>query len=191
MSSADYDLRFLEAGIDQLENYLLSKDIYRPIGIQAPAGSTPYPQLTLGWLLLALIRAQTTSRTPAQETQLQRLNARLDVIRTNWQTAWRNKSQAEFRARLNLWRDFLEDYRRDPQGNIDRYAYEVVRRVLLHLLQQEAQRLPEADQEALFGLDQMLEAIFVPGNFVWDNDLIPGFPESTYWYLYGIPHILK
>jgi hypothetical protein len=187
MTSAEYDLSFLEAGIDQLENYLLSKDIYRPIGIKAPSGLPPYPQLTLGWLLLALLRARSASLSSAQETRLHHLTTQLEAIQSHWRTAWTLKAQAEFRARLNLWRDFLNEFRQSPAGNIDRYAYEVTRRVLLQLLQEEAQHLPEPDLQALSGLDHWLKAIFAPGSFVWDEHLMPGFPEATYWYLYGAP----
>ena len=53
MPSPEYDLRYLKAGIEQLESYLLSSDVYWSIGTRAPAGETPYPQLTIGGLLLA------------------------------------------------------------------------------------------------------------------------------------------
>jgi len=117
MLTTSHDLQYLQAGLDQLESYLLSKDLYRPIGIQAARGQPPYPQLTLGWLLLARLRAQATSQTPAQLAELQRLSQQVDGLRTRWRTAWGDKAQAEFRARLNLWRDFLEEYRQAPASN--------------------------------------------------------------------------
>jgi len=185
MPSADYDLRFLEAGLELLENYLLSKDIYRPIGVQAAPGEPPYPQLTLGWLLLAQRRAQATCQTISQKTALARIQGRIDTTSAKWRTAWNNKAQAEFRARLNLWRDFLVEYGQNPANNDDRYPYEVNRRVMLRLLSENAGQLPAADQQALNGLDLILRSHFKPGGFIWDTDLIPAFPESDYWYLYG------
>ena len=185
MPSADYDLRFLEAGLELLENYLLSKDIYRPIGMQAASGEPPYPQLTLGWLLLSLQRAQATCQTISQKTALARIQGQLDATSEKWRTAWNNKAQAEFRARLSLWRDFLAEYGQNPANNDDRYPYEVIRRVMLKLLSENAGQLPVADQQALNGLDMILRSYFKPGGFIWEANLIPAFPESVFWYLYG------
>jgi hypothetical protein len=192
MPTAAYDLRYLQAGFDQLESYLLSHDLYRPIGIQAAPGETPYPQFTLGWLLLARLRVQVTSQSAAERFELECLSAQIDALHSRWRSAWGNKAQAEFRARLNLWRDFLEEYREHPASNYDRYAYEVSRRVLLELLAPEVAQLPEADRQALFGLDHWLLAVFAPGAFIWDPILAPGFPQPKYWYLFGkLPDILE
>ena len=42
MASADYELRYLQAAVSVLERYLLSSDLYWPIGVAAPPGTTPY-----------------------------------------------------------------------------------------------------------------------------------------------------
>ena len=192
MLTASYDLHYLQAGLDQLETYLLSNDIYRPLGLQPAHGQPPYPQLTLGWLLLARLRAQATSQAPAERGELERLSLQLEALRSRWRTAWGNKAQAEFRARLSLWRDFLEEYRSDPASNADRFAYEVNRRVLLALLAQEAASLPEASLQALAGLDSWLQAVLIPGDFIWEPILSPSFPKHAFWYLYGkLPDFLE
>jgi hypothetical protein len=183
--TSEYDLRYLRAGIDLLESYLLSQDIYRSLGVAPPAGEPPYPQLTLGWLLLSCRRLQASAVTPAQRDEAARLGAGLDATRTHWRVAWGNKARAEFRARLNLWRDFLDEYRAQPEANYDRYGYEVSRRVLLELLQPEAEGQEQADLDMLGGLDGLLKALFRPGEFVWDADLARAFPAGIYWFLYG------
>jgi hypothetical protein len=183
--SVEYDLRYLAAGIEQLESYLLSNDVYRPIGISSARGAPPYPQLTLGWMLLSRLRAQAASKSLSQETQLASLSGRLEMIRSNWRTAWGKKAEIEFRLRLNLWRDFLDELREDPSGNADRFSYEISRRVLLQLLLAEAEPLPEADLQALRGLDAILKSHFLPGEFIWDPAWTSSFPKSSYWYLYG------
>ena len=185
MASAEYDLQFLKAGIDQLESYLLSNDIYRPIGIRAAAGETPYPQLTLGWLLLSHLKTQNTSVSSDQKRELDHLSEQLESVHSRWRAAWGTKAKSEFHARLNLWRDFLEDYRKHPRENGDRYAYEINRRVLLDLLQTEADNLPSSDLEMLDGLDRLLRSVFDPGDFVWETVFMVSFPKRTYWYLYG------
>ena len=183
--SPEYDLRYLRAGLELLESYLLSRDIYRPLGVNPPAGEPPYPQMTLGWLLLARRRLQATAASPAQRDELARLSAELEATRLRWRVAWGGKAKAEFRARLNLWRDFLEEYRQQPEANYDRYGYEVSRRVLLELLYNEADGLEQADLDMLSGLDGLLKALLKAGDFVWEAALSPAFPPDTYWYLYG------
>ncbi len=185
MPSINYDLRYLSAGLSILEDYLLSKELYWPIGITAPASETPYPQLTLGGLLLARARLSSRQLDAAVDRELTRLTTRMDTLREQWRTAWGNKAHKEFHARFNLWRDFIEDYRDKPHAHFDRYAFEVIRRVQLDLLKSEVKQLSTADLEALEGLDYLLRTLLVRGDFIWEADYQPGFPSPTFWYLYG------
>lgn len=185
MTTFDYDLRYVQAGVEQLEAYLLSPELYWPSGVSARSGETPYPQLTLSNLLLALRRLQATAQTPGQKEELSRLEQQLEANRYRWRSAWRKKAQVDFHARLRLWRDFLEEYRQKPSAHYDRYTYEVGRRVQLHLLESEIPDLKAAEKEAVQGLDKLLRAFFVPGEFVWDAALKSSFPPETFWYLYG------
>jgi hypothetical protein len=183
--SAEYDIRYLEAGLLDLEGYLLSREIYWPVGASAPAGGPPYPRLTLGNLLLSRARLGARPLSPAQTTQLERLDRQLEEKRSQWRAAWGHKAQLEFHHRLNLWRDFLEEYRQNASGNADRYAYESRRRVLLEFLESEAGSIPAAEKELLSGLDLLLKGVFVPGPFIWEPELQDAFPAGKYWYLYG------
>jgi len=185
MPSAEYDLRYLRNGIDLLESYLLSPDIYRPIGVNAPKGDTPYPQLTLGWLLLARQRANVTAITSPEKNEFARLDHELQSIRSRWRSAWKNKAAAEFSARLKLWIDFLQEYRNSPGSNYDRYSYEVTRRVMLQMLGIEVDTIPPSEQELLEGLDNLLRAMIIPNEFIWDANLKPCFQRKYFWYLYG------
>ncbi len=185
MSSAEYDLAYLREGTSQLEEYLFSKELYWPIGISAPAGDTPYPRLTLGGILLAQARAHAWSLESRQRDELNRLDERIGDVRSRWRELWARKSAHGFRARLNLWRDYLEEYRHDPLDNFSRFHYEVHRRVMLHLLASETNQIPPAQSDLLQALDQVVQAKFIPGEFVWEQELSNGFPSETYWYLYG------
>ena len=110
MPTFDYDFRYMQAALEQLDSYLLGKDIYRPIGVVPPPGESPYPQLTLGTLLLAKERAQANAQTNSQRADSDRLVDGLEAIRSKWRSAWGRKATTEFNARLNLWADFLNDY---------------------------------------------------------------------------------
>ena len=192
MPSPEYDLRYLKAGIEQLESYLLSSDVYWSIGSRAPAGETPYPQLTLGVLLLARLRAQSSMKTSTQQVELEELNGRLNDLRTRWRVAWEGKASKEYHARLNLWKNFLEEYRANPETQYDRYKYEVTRRVMLHLLGAETENIPQTQRDLLASLDLLLHTIFISGKFIWDISLDASFPQDQYWYLYGrVPKSLQ
>jgi hypothetical protein len=183
--SVEYDFGYLRAAIPILENYLLSKDLYWALADSSPRGSPAYPQLTIGNLLLADARLNARQFSFEIQVELERLDNMLWAIAAKWRQAWQNKSGRDFSARLRLWRDFLEEYRAQPDNHIDRYPYEVGRRVQLELLANQLDEIPAAEHELLAGLDKMLGAVFVPGGFVWDADLVGGFPNPPFWYLYG------
>lgn len=185
MVNFEYDYRFLKAGLEELEKYLLSQEVFWPLSLHAAVDQAPYPQMTLGWLLLAYRRAKALARNPDENADIERQCQKLEEIRARWRTAWAQKARREFRNRLNLWRDFLEEYHKETETHFDRYGYEVGRRVLLQLLLGEAEELPEADQEMLDGLDEWLRTIIHPGEFTWQGELIETFPKETYWFLYG------
>lgn len=185
MSDAEYELRYVKTGLDMLEDYLQSSELYWSTGISARQGQTPYPQMTLGGLLLFMKRASARKLTLAEQAELTGLENRLNTVRTHWRTAWGNKATQAFRARLKLWSNFLEDYRQKPGANNDRFRYEVTRRVQLHLLQPDADDRYEAEDNLLIGLDDFLKAVFIPDDFIWEPELADGFPPDPYWYLYG------
>jgi len=185
MSSAEYDLGYLDAAIELLESYLLSKEIYWKLNASSPPGEPGYPTLTLGALLLSEARIQARRLTSSQNQQRLALEKEIDRMRMKWRTAWGNKAREEFRSRLELWTNFLEEFRHDPQGNYDRYRYEVSRRVMLQLLEGEAIDIPISQQQMLTGLDRILAGLMVPGDFIWDEQLAVGFPPDRYPYLYS------
>jgi hypothetical protein len=185
MPTFEYDLRYLKAGIDQLEAYLLAGDLYWPIGTNPPKGEPPYAQLTPGGLLLARQRLESTAVSPTQEAEFARQAQHFEALCSQWRTAWGNKARQDFHARLKLWRNFLEEYREKPTAHYDRYHYEVGRRVQLHLLTTESADLPTAELDAVNGLDKLLRAVFIPGKFLWEEILRSSFPQKDYWYLYG------
>lgn len=188
MPSIQYDLEYLRAGLAVFEEYLLSNEIYWPLGAKAPAGEPAYPRLTLDGLLLAAQRLKARTLPPEQAADLADLERRLEETRSRWRVAWEAKATHGFHARLNLWRDFLQEYRESPENNLDRYPYEVKRRAMLQLLSLDAQP-PQAEIDMLRGLDGLLKAVLVPGDFVWEPELQSSFPPDPYWYLYG--HLKK
>lgn len=185
MPSIEYDLRYLRAGLADLEAYLLSDELYWPIGVKPPHGDPPYPRLTPGGILLSRQSLVNRGLNADQTQEYAELTTKLDEMRLDWQTAWQAKARRSFSSRLVQWSNFMEDYRKQPENNTDRYAYEVRGRVMLQLLEPESPAVTGAELELVKGLDRVLEACLKPGAFVWDPGLSPSFPQSQFWYLYG------
>jgi hypothetical protein len=162
----------------------MSDEIYWKMNASSPPGEPAYPSLTLGALLLSLKRIEIWPLSSRQEARKLRIQSAIEHIRMKWRTAWAKKSREEFRSRLDLWRNYLEELRKEPELNIDRYSYEVNRRVMLNLLSKEADAIPPAQEQMLAGLDLVLDGLMAVGEFIWDEELAAGFVRSEYPYLY-------
>ncbi|MBN1454545.1 MAG: hypothetical protein JW963_26240 [Anaerolineales bacterium] len=174
MITAEKDRAYLEAGIPELGDYLLSHELYWPIA----ARGYDLPRLTIGGILLAKTRLE------ARAERIEALVAHLNAVRSKWQVAWETKAGREVQARMRLWSNYLADYRHNPEGHADAYPHEVRSRVMLHLLLAEL-AAPPAEQEGLSQLDAVLRTSLSSSGFIWETDLQPGFPREVYWFLYG------
>ena len=185
MKTFDYDLRYIQAGLEVLSNYLLSDEVFWPLSVISSVGEPDYPQLTLGGLLLCRARLVAYHKSHDQTVQVNQLNSKLDLIRSKWRVAWENKAVHSYSVRLRMWRDFIEEYKSSPQDNTDRYSYEVRLRAMLTLLKSKSGRQNQAEVDLLSGLDAYLKSVLVVDGFIWESDIQTGFPANVYWYLYG------
>lgn len=179
MPSAEQDLAFLNAGTEQLEEYLLSDELYWPL-----TGSSALPRLTIGGLLLAQRRLRARKLTGPDIAQLTALEERLAEVRSKRRSAWEAKCRREVRARLDLWKNFLADYRQSPDTLAQEYPRQAQWRVLLTLLLDEL-FTPPPEARILEEFDTMLQAFWLPGAFVWEAELADEFPQTRFWFLYG------
>lgn len=173
MNSPEKDRAFFEAGLQQLEAYLLSKELYWPTSVH----TTDFTQVTLGAMLLVRQRLKGW-RAPG----LMELSAQMDAIRLKWRSAWDAKARREVRARSELWKDVLAEARRHPAESARLYPQPARLRVILSLLLEE---LREQPAEALTDLDAELGRTWRDGAFVWDPALAWVFPQESFWFLYG------
>jgi hypothetical protein len=171
MPSTEQDLQFLMESLPQLQDYLLSKELYWPLSVSLP-------RLSLGAILLALARVGAS-----QPDEAQKLRGQLETIRAKWKVAWEQKAAREMANRLRLWSNFLSDYSSAPDQQAGFYPQEVRGRVILQLLLAEASEAPE--KSALADLDAMLNLRLVSGNFIWNAAWQVAFPKTEFWFLYG------
>ena len=169
MTSPEKDKAFFLAGLQELEPYLLSKELYWHVS----PPTTDFTQLTLGALLLVRERLRGWGDADAAD-----LAAQLDAVRLKWRSAWEEKVRREVRARSELWKDFIAA--RDASAS--QYPYQVRLRAMLALLLED---LREAPSEMITSLDAQLKHKFHAGAFVWDVKLQAYFPQDQFWFLYG------
>ncbi len=184
-TSIRYDLSYIQAAIEELQPYLLSDKLHWSLSGYACPGEKAYPQLTLGGLLLALTRSRVRANSPKMSLKTDHLENRLETIRSQWRVAWEEKASWEFRSRLRQWGNFLNEVQHDPQDYAAYYPYEVNVRVILELLIPQTGNLADKDVEPLIKQDQRLQAQFISGSFIWDDDLSGGFPKDDFWFLWG------
>jgi hypothetical protein len=168
------DIAYLEAGVPELKDYLLSDELFWPLS----ARGVELPRLTVGGLLLVQMRLE------AGGDQIETLRSQLERIRLKWRVAWEKKAGREIQARIRIWGNYLADYRKNPEEFIDAYSFEVRNRVMLQLLFPQVSAFREQKQ-ALSDLDSLLRRNFSPNGFIWEMHLQDRFTREVYWYLYG------
>ncbi len=184
MEQLEQDWAYLEIAADSLEEYLLSSQLYYPLGsVRGSKSSRGMLQLTLGNLLVTLARLDAVNWQAELQKRLQDYHEQIAVIRQRWKSNWINKTDKEVIARLTLWRNCVQDWADSSEHSLAGYRHQVRWRVILHLLTDETHSRIQEDA-MLSGLDSRLRLISKPGPFVWEEVLQAGFPQDQYWYLY-------
>jgi hypothetical protein len=179
MSTILQDKAFFRTGVQELEDYLLSNEMFWPL-----SKGKGLPRLTLGALLLAEKRLGAYVSSTNDIAAVNRLELQLESIRAKWRVAWQRKAAREVHTRFDQWKNFLEDYRQSPDVQAGEYPEEVQSRVMLHLLGKELSNSP-SEFMALKDLDKFLKDCLISGPFIWARELAPAFPADEYWFLYG------
>jgi hypothetical protein len=173
------DLAYLQAAAADLERFLLTEDIFWPV---VRAGSDL--QFSLGGLLLVEQYLQAADLSTGQSAQQKANETAVAEICERWRSHWLAKAEKEFAARLNLWRNFLDDYQRDPIAFFKTYPAQVRQRAILALLSGRLD-LPVEGWPQLAKADDALRAHFASGTFVWQTGLQSAFSPEKFWFLYG------
>ncbi len=184
MADPDVDMEYYLAAVSELKPYLLSDQLFWPLGARPKSGGIAFPSLTLGGMLLA--RARLAPSMPADRPgRLARVDRELETIKQRWGSAWGRKAAWEFSSRLNQWKNYLEEYRRNPEAHGGFYPHEVSIRAILELLTAEIQPPDPGELGTLNALDRLLKIHFAGGGFIWDPALQEAFLPDRYWFLYG------
>lgn len=178
------DIALLTLSIEELERYLISKELYWPLFTHPHMKTVnPRSRLTPGNLLLSVARLSCLSFEGERKILINAKLAEFNQIRFQWKSHWIIKAQMEHKTRLDLWHAYLQDLI-DDRSYARNYTYSVRWRAILQLLGNEEIQFSESALISLAAMDENLKAISHPDVFVWGSEIEPGFPEVNYWYLY-------
>jgi hypothetical protein len=184
--SIENDWIFLQVAVPGLQDYILSKDLFRPLLLPSRAPrEAQIPQLTIGSLLLGQARLSALNLDPARQSELCGYRQAITRVRDEWRSNWSRKARQEHPSRLRQWSQYLHDLRGDPRAYVSSFPNKIRQRAILRILQPELlEGLPqnEADQVSL--LDGVLHGLAQPGPFVWETEVEPAFPRDDFWFLF-------
>jgi len=185
LTDPEFQLRVLESAVGELENYLLSPEVFWRV-----SDAADLPSLTLGGLELArrALVATIGKLDPAARQRAHTVIERVDEFRRQSRLAWGRKAASELKVRVNQWQAYLQDLAEQP-GESERYPQEVRARAMATYLLEEAAHRPQADEtlKRLEALDARLRVSFASGGFIWDPSLEPAYRAEDYWFLFGRP----
>jgi len=177
MKTTQENLSFLQQAVGEIEDYLLSEQLFWPLG----SGE----RLTLGSLLLAAKQIQAVENTLDDLQVFISIKQKIDSLRNKWRSNWSNKAEKEFDARLRQWEQVIRELGEERQiKNLVMYRQDVTIRVLLEILVAEMFLVPEKENARLAALDHRLRAFMQNGDFVWQPSWQVEFPQKQYWFLY-------
>jgi len=183
--NAAQDVDILKQMAADLKDYLLAEPVFWQM-----QGSSSYPKLSLGMLLLTQARLEAVDSQLSQTQRAERDAAarQIDATLGSWQVAAEKKAERELHTRVNLWQQYWDDCNNDPHACGEQYKHDVTQRVIAGMLVRRFPRLADTnDGRALDQLDRLASGRTVKQGFVWEAELQSGFPEAEYSYLYGSP----
>ena len=188
MLDAKMELNYLYEAVPLLDKYLESKELFWQLpGISRDPGNA-FGALTIGVTLLMLKRVKARSLSEKLAVERGDYETRIFQSKIHNEKAWMKKVGQDFTNRTRLWEKYLNEYHDDMLATVSSYPTHVSQRVIMQLLWEEqdsSSLLLTPLQFMIQTMDAVLKKFFLPGGFIWDPELQPGFPEDTYWYLYG------
>lgn len=183
------DVRALEAmtEAETLKRYLYGTELYGHLQ------DSSLPKLTLGGVLMRLHRLTTLwdRLTPAQQHTIQTATQSFEALRAEWAVHYEAKLLHELKSRQTALGQFLVESEENPRTARENYPSAIEKRVMLELLQDEAERLGVLDKDlkgSLTSLDNRIHRIAEKVDyFIWDSRVEGAYPRDKFWFLYLLP----
>lgn len=176
MEETDKDLRFLSDGIEDLPQYLSSKNLFWPLGQTA----TP---LTIGNLLFSLRRLLSKFK---NDPVYRDFEQKIDQIKASNRALFQQKEQEELSSRAREWGNSVEDWQENGAA-LSSLRIDLRNRAVLELILADLDSATIKTTLLIETIDDKFEKMTEPGGFIWEEGLEQGFPKEPYWYLWRRP----
>jgi len=183
MNRFNYEAKYVEEGLEQFKPFLLSTEIFWNINLKRPANHAPYPQLTLGNMLLSIHILNTDD----VADEYKEIIHSFDAIKQEWMRAWQKKAELEFNFRIKQWGRYLVNLQGEQAQSAASFKNDVRIRVLLELLQGQMKAQGENVADDLNALDLQFHRQMKADDFVWPLEIKASFASEDYWFLYCSP----
>lgn len=173
MEETDKDLRFLSDGIEDLPQYLSSKNLFWPLGQSA----TP---LTIGNLLFSLRRLLSKSQDSSVYHDLEQ---KLDQVKASNRALFQQKEQEELGSRVREWANSVDDWQENG-ADVASLRIDLRNRAVLELILADLESTDIKTTLQIETIDGKFEKMTEPGGFIWEAGLEKGFPREPFWFLW-------
>jgi len=180
MNRIEYEAEYVKAGLEHFKPFLLSPEIFWNIHLSRPAKQAPYPQLSLGNMLLAIHILKSGVKF---EDHLELIDS-YKGIKREWVRAWQKKAELEFNYRIKQWLRYLADLQGEKNQSKSSFKNDIRIRVLLELLLNQLKDEGQDLAEKLNELDLQFHALMKAAEFVWPSEIKGAFASEDYWFLY-------
>lgn len=183
------DLEIAEIMLDELEDYIVSDELYRTVIARTSAGDRNL-NMSGGEFLARLgrLHGEREILSEAERRRLDAVQERADAIIYSLQTRFTDRLNREFKARLDGLRWFLDDCNENRAKCRGEYPFEMRNR---QRIQEIRKRLGDeaapALETALAQVDKRIMRTTDESQFVWDKRLESVYPPDDYWFLYRRP----
>jgi hypothetical protein len=187
MQPVEQDLKFIESTCQDLDDYILSNQLYWPVDHETYRDGISFSRVTIGLIRLITEQLRAVKLSEEQSSRLKEANRIIDNIQRKWKVAWGKKVSAEFKSRLNLWQEFIRECISDKKVLLSGFRTALSNRTILQLLLLD---LPNEEAGLILSLhetDQWLRENLVEGPFIWDDEYQHTFPSEKFWFLYRKP----
>lgn len=180
---------FLKAALADLPAYLRSADLFWTLTDHPPTGAPPFPQLTVGNVLLALdgLAAMQARAGGDRWAEILQLEAEWEAARRRWAAHIESKAVRELASRVRQWSEYVRDA--TETGSAEDYPVYLHPRLAAERLMHLVSGVPQAEgyRRTLADLDARLQPQLTAGGFVLDAALQPRYPEAAFPFLYRRP----
>ncbi len=181
------DLEIVTAMADEMAGYLDSDVLFWPMQTGG------LPKLTVGGYLMRQFRllALGDLLDAAAQQQLNQSVSQFNQALIERVVRFEQKATRELDARMRQWGEFLRDVEKERDVSRAGYATAVEARAmiaaLIEKLQKRPYQLPPRTMTRVDLLDANLRRFWEPGPFVWSDEWQPAYPQTDFWWLYGMP----